>query len=92
MRINPVLGNSQPLRNSTNQQAVSFQMAPVKVPPEFKSKANTLLETFTAALNDCDIGLFQMTSRKAARENVPVNIVKAAAEQAQSGKELLIYA
>ena len=98
MKTNPVLGisqplnNSQPLRKDNNQQAVSFKMAPVKVPTEFKSKANTLLETFNAAFKDCDIGLIEATKRKAARDKVPTTIVSAAIEQAQSGKQLLVYA
>lgn len=93
MKINPVLGNSQPLRNNDKQQAVSFKAAiAVKVPPEYVDRAKSLVKTFKYAIEDCDTGLFQMTNRKAARDKVPVEIVKAAVEQAQSGKQLLFYA
>ena len=75
-----------------NNQAVSFKMETVKVPPEYTDRAKLLVKTFKDAIEDCDTGLFQMTSRKAARDKVPLAIVDAAMEQAQSGKKLLIYA
>ena len=74
-----------------NNQTLSFKMEPVKVPPEYADRAKLLVDTFATALKDCDTSLFLTTNRKAARDKIPVDIVKAAAEQAQSGKKLLIF-